>query len=125
MPPKEYNQKITIGKTAVSAAVADDASEQINGLSGVGKLCADCGMLFVFKEPKMQHFWMYGMKFPLDFIFIREGTVTEVAENVPVSDAYGVITQIRSEEPADMVLEVNAGFISKNKVTIGSKANYR
>ena len=69
-------------------------SEQINGLSGVGKLCRDCGMLFVFGKPKIQSFWMYGMKFPLDFVFIRDSRVVEVVENVQVNDDSGNIHQI-------------------------------
>ena len=118
--PKQYNQEITVGNTAVHIAIADDVSEQINGLSGVGKLCRDCGMLFVFPQAKLQRFWMHGMQFPLDFVFIRDSRIVELAENVQVKDGSGNVSQIHSLEEADMVLELPAGFVAKNNISIGS-----
>lgn len=95
--------------------------EQILGLSGRSSLCALCGMVFVFRQAQIQNFWMKEMKFPLDMIFIRDHKVVEIVENVPVKKPAGETPRVRSQEPADMVLEVNAGFVVKNHVALGDE----
>lgn len=110
---------LVIGKTKLAVEVADEPLEQILGLSGRSSLCALCGMVFVFRQAQIQNFWMKDMKFPLDIIFIRHHKVVEIVENVPIPQPAGEITRVRSQEPADMVLEVNAGFASARGIMIG------
>ena len=51
------------------------------GLSGYAGLPEDAGMLFVFPEPIQPTFWMKGMLFAIDIIWIRDGTVVQIHES--------------------------------------------
>lgn len=120
VPPKG---NLSVGSQVLFVEVARTAFEKARGLSDRENLCPDCGMLFVYESPKIQNFWMMGMKFALDFVFIREGAVVEVRENIPVTDFSGVVTRIQSREEADMVLEVKAGFTSRNNIKTGDRVS--
>ncbi len=111
-----------IGGAVLSVEIADNFAKQYQGLSGRETLCQACGMLFVYDKPKIQNFVMRGMKFPLDFVFISQGRIVESVESVAPPKSGETPAYINSTTPADMVLEVNAGFVSKNKITTGDEA---
>jgi uncharacterized membrane protein (UPF0127 family) len=103
---------VIIAGVRLLVEVADTPAERGRGLSGREMLPENSGMLFVFDTPRRYGFWMYGMKFPLDIIWIDERLrVVYFVENaqpcVNICETY--------EPPADAlyVLEVNAGFVKK------------
>ena len=116
--------EMKVGEAKLTVELADDLSEQIQGLSDRNSLCRDCGMLFIYSEEKVQNFWMRGMHFDLDFLFIRGGKVTEIKENIPAPSVNNPanIVSIQSREQADMVLEVNAGYVKKHGIKVGDVA---
>jgi uncharacterized membrane protein (UPF0127 family) len=63
---------VIIAGVRLSVEVADTPAERGRGLSGREMLPENSGMLFVFDTPGRYGFWMYGMKFPLDIIWIDE-----------------------------------------------------
>jgi uncharacterized membrane protein (UPF0127 family) len=75
-------------------------------------------MLFPFGDAGSRSFWMGGMRFPLDFAWIRDGKIVHIERNIPVNFG-GTITP---DEPADNVFEVNAhdldGVSAGDAVTI-------
>ncbi len=75
-------------------------------------------MLFVFDKPGRYGFWMYGMKFPLDIIWIEESLrIVHIVENAqPCSNICETY-----EPPAEAlyVIEVNAGFVEKYGLKVG------
>ncbi len=111
---------VTIGATAVKAELADTAAKREKGLSGRAKLPEDEGMLFVFDKPDEYFFWMKGMRFPLDLIYLNTGEVVEVKENISPSDQ----TPFAPAEPVDAVLEVNAGYVARRQIRVGDPASY-
>ena len=113
---------VAIGNTKIQVEIADDLSEQIQGLSGRDLLCGNCGMLFVYKKPELRIFWMKDMSFPLDIIFIRDEKVTEIFESVPFPQSGQEIPVVASTEAADAVLEVNAGFVRKHGIDTADSA---
>lgn len=113
---------LVVGGTKISVEVADTVEQKYQGLSGRESLCRDCGMIFPYDRAETQRFSMRGMKFPLDFIFIRGGKVVEFWEGVPPPAEGGVAANIDSRAEADQVLEVNAGFVEKNQIRIGDSA---
>lgn len=124
MSGTKLEQKIIeIGKVKIAVEVATSLPQKFQGLSGRELLCANCGMLFVYDQPALQSFTMRGMKFPLDFIFIREGFVVEIRENIPHPRAGEEPQLVHSRIPADQVLEVNAGFVRANKIFVTGKVN--
>jgi hypothetical protein len=66
------------------------------------------GMFFLLSRGGPQAFWMKGMRFPLDMIFLDKGKrILEIFENLQPCEQCSVI---RSKEPADYMLEINAGL---------------
>jgi uncharacterized membrane protein (UPF0127 family) len=109
---------VIIAGVRLSVEVVDTLAERGRGLSGREMLPENSGMLFVFDTPGRYGFWMYGMKFPLDIIWIDERLrVVYFVENaqpcVNICETY--------EPPADAlyVLEVNAGFVKKYGLKVG------
>lgn len=63
------------------------------------------GMLFLFPSANQHGFWMKGMHFPLDIIFLRSGRIVFIERSFQPTDTRIVAPPV----PADQVLEVNAG----------------
>lgn len=73
-----------VGGQTVHAEVADTLAVQERGLMGRGKLCANCGMLFVFAKPGHYGFWMKNTPLPLSIAFIGgNGRIINIAEMQP------------------------------------------
>lgn len=94
-------------------------TERRNGLSNRASLSPDHGMLFLMGEPAYHGFWMKGMRFPLDFIWINEKTIVDLTENVPIPVGDEQPMSLKPTVPADKVLEVNAGLIKETGIQVG------
>lgn len=117
--------RVKIGEAEFRAQVADTPAEREIGLSRHKSLEEDEGMLFVFeKENVRPSFWMKGMAFALDIIWIDDGQVVQITVNTPVPEAETPEAQIPlylPNEPVDYVLELNAGATEKNNIKVGDK----
>lgn len=115
---------ITIGNTAIKVEVADTPAVRAKGLGGRDKLAADFGMLFIFEKPGRYPFWMKGLNFPLDFIYIKDSKVVDMIKNVPNPPPgekdQNLLIYMPNQE-VDMVLEVNAGFIDAHNIKVGDQ----
>ncbi len=121
--PHRALSTIKIGQAQYEVEVARSAAQQARGLSFRESLAQDRGMLFVFKEPSTQRFWMFGMKIPLDFVWIRDGAVVALSENIP-PPRKSPPAIVSPDEPADQVLEINAGEIKRREIKIGDPVSY-
>ncbi|MEK7164384.1 MAG: DUF192 domain-containing protein [Patescibacteria group bacterium] len=111
-------KNIKIGVANVIVEIVESFRAQERGLSGRPSLAPDSGMLFVYKDKAIRHFWMPDMNFALDALWIADGTVVGWQEGIqPLTN--GSITRFQSNAPVDMVLEVNSGWISHNGIKIG------
>jgi uncharacterized membrane protein (UPF0127 family) len=99
---------IEVNGRRIIVELALTPSSRTRGLSYRESLVPDRGMLFVFGAPATQRFWMHGMKFPLDMVFINGDRVVDVSANVPAPDK-GLPATVTSKAKADKVLEINAG----------------
>ncbi len=99
--------------------VADESDERANGLSGRRGLANDQGMIFLFTEARLYPFWMKDMRFPIDIIYLYEGTVTEVFPSVAPPLPGGVPTTVQPTVPADAVLELFAGESARRGIEKG------
>lgn len=118
MPAASRRVLVTIGSAMVDAEVADTDDARQRGLTGRDSLGQNQGLLFIFDKSDIYPFWMKGMRFPLDIIWIEDGRVVEIASQVPVPLVEP--SAITPKAKADQVLEVNAGFTEANNITIGS-----
>ena len=115
---------LTIGNHKVNIEIAADEESRNLGLGGRHILDPNDGMLFVFDSPSEYSFWMKGMHFDLDFIWIKDGHVVEITSNVP-AEPNAAESALKIYKPAvsvNQVLEVNAGWSERNQIKIGDSA---
>ncbi|KKU12909.1 MAG: hypothetical protein UX17_C0033G0005 [Parcubacteria group bacterium GW2011_GWC2_45_7] len=113
--------EMTIGNTKIEVDIADTVGKQQRGLSGRPSLPRNQGMLFVFSNPSIYMMWMKDMRFPLDFIWIRDGRVVDITENVPYPVGDDQPVRIQPKELVNAVLEVNANFVQRKGIKIGDE----
>lgn len=113
------NDKKEIVKIDIEKAEGDE--EQAQGLMYRSKMDEKRGMLFISNKEEMKSFWMKNTIMSLDIIFInKDKQIVHIAKYcTPYSEAV-----IPSEKLALYVLEVNAGFCDKYKISKGNFINY-
>jgi uncharacterized membrane protein (UPF0127 family) len=115
-------QSLLIGEQQLEVEVVNTNSSISQGLSGRSQLGAD-GMLFVFPRSQIVTFWMKEMMFPLDLIWINNGLVVGVAEDIPAPNPDTPLSALPTYAPptaVDMVLEVEAGKAKEWGIATGS-----
>ena len=119
---------VTLGSVPFRVELAISSAQRIQGLSGHPPLAPDAGMLFVFEQAERHSFWMRGMLFPLDIIWIdAECTVVHVTRNAPPQapeQALDDLPRYVPPVPVLYVLEINAGGAESAAVTVGSPARF-
>jgi uncharacterized protein len=111
-------------KAAVQVEIADTASARAQGLGNRDKLLSDSGMLFVFDQSNQYKFWMKGMRFPLDIIWIQDDTIADIITDVPKPDPNTPDNSLQIYAPTvsvNRVLEVNTGYIRSHGIVVGDK----
>ena len=71
-------------------------------------------MLFLFEGPAPRSFWMRGMQFCIDIVWIENGVIQGAAESVcpePAGATDADLTSYVSPVPVTYVLEVPAGWL--------------
>lgn len=117
--------KIRVKDQVIEAVVSDTPIALAKGLGGTESIEDNEGMLFVFKSPRKTSFWMDGMKFPLDIIWIKDGKIIKIDENVPIAEKLTDLRHTYSPpEKVDYVLEVNAGFSERFGVEVGDVVGF-
>lgn len=127
LPQKTTLTTLEINGHKFKVEVADSQSERNKGLSGKQSLPEDQGMLFIFDHPDKYPFWMKGLNFPLDFIWINGDKVVDILPNIsPPSpgqpDESLTIYQPRVE--IDKVLEINGGMAEKLGIKFGDSIKF-
>jgi uncharacterized protein len=110
---------VTINDQRINLTLADTEEKRETGLSGRESLGENEGMLFTFDRPGFYGFWMRDMQFPIDIIFINEDKVITIYEDVPPPSEGEILAIYKPEEPADKVLELNAGKVKELGVKKG------
>jgi uncharacterized membrane protein (UPF0127 family) len=116
------DQFVKIKDTLIRVEIADTQEERAKGLGGRQSLASDSGMLFVFPKADQYTFWMKGLSFPLDMIWLSNKRVIDIMKNVPpptANQSDADLPRYKPLEPADMILEVNAGFVDQHNIKVG------
>ncbi len=126
---RETTEQLTVNGEEFTVRVADTPVSRYRGLSGVERsdLQKDAeGMAFVYGSPEVRNFVMRGMKFPLDFVWVRNGIVVNVDEDVPAPKEGEEPRKISSDPlTADTVLEFPAGFAKTHDLFIGMSVSLK
>jgi hypothetical protein len=104
----------------VKVEVVTKPADQAQGLMYRRSLGKDSGMLFIFQREEPQSFWMKNTLIPLDMIFIsRNLVIVDITTMKPcTADPCPSYT---SRQPAQYVLEVNAGYCRSHTIAIGDR----
>ncbi len=116
-PPDAW---IEIASQRVAVELAETPEERAKGLGDRDRLPWDTGMYFVYDRPAFYSFWMKGMRFSIDIIWIRKGRIVDVHRDVPFEEG-GNGPTVRPREAIDAVLEVPAGYSAASGWRIGSR----
>lgn len=120
---------VQVGSQLIYADVADTEASRTIGLSDRSSLPADEGMLFVFDGNNNYPlvFWMKGVVFPIDILWIDDGAIVQVNKNVlpeepgtPEND----MALYPANQEVDYVLEVNAGFSDSYNIVPGTPVEF-
>lgn len=114
---------LEISNNRFEIEIADTVLARRRGLSGRDFLAENKGMLFIFGDVAVRSFWMAGMKFSLDIVWIKDDKVIGFEENAPPVLGIGVPLYY-SPEPVDKVLEINAGLVKKLGIKAGDMIKF-
>ena len=106
--------EITVGGVPLTVELAYRPADRALGLGSRDGLAPGTGMLFLFEGPAPRSFWMRGMQFCIDIIWIENGVIQGAAESVcpaPPGTADADLPSYHSPVPATYVLEVPAGWL--------------
>ena len=122
-----YEGEVYIKNHRLHVDVADTPAERQKGLSGRESLLPETGLLFVFRKPAVQRFWMKGMLIPIDIIWISGGKVVGVTENLEPEPGVSMVKlkSYPSPSPVEYVLEVPAGTAERIRITAGDPVSIR
>ena len=108
---------MSVGVHQIDAQVARTPQEHAIGLMFRKEMPPNEGMLFVFKEPSKQCFWMKNTLLGLTAAFVADdGTVVNLEDmQANTTDSHC------SSQPVRYVLEVNQGWFAKKGIKAGAK----
>lgn len=110
---------IRIGTVELIVEVARTNESRMSGLSNRPVLEQGKGMLFEFDQDDRYSFWMKEMKFPIDIIWLDSDFKVVYVVNKAEPDSYPNL--FTPTTLARFVLEVPAGFVETNNISIGNK----
>jgi uncharacterized protein len=113
---------------SIVAEVSDTPEKRGRGLSYRDSMDQNTGMLFLFENTSQYTFIMTGMRFPLDFLWIRDDRIVDISENIPIDPAQKpeeASQKYPSKVEVNKVIELNAGFVQAHKLKVGDIVQIR
>lgn len=108
---------IDVDGHSVRAEIAANDEDRNKGLMYRERLADDAGMLFVYPDQAIRHFWMKNTRIPLSIAFAdREGVIVWIDDMEPHDTR-----RTSSMLPATYALEVNQGWFAEHGVEKGDK----
>ena len=115
--PTPQVPRVSFGDITFVVELARTDGERALGLSGRSSLGRNSGMLFIYEADATPGFWMRGMLFPLDIIWIDgKGKVLGVASDLLPALGGSQPPLYYPPGPIRYVLEVNAGLAEELRI---------
>jgi uncharacterized membrane protein (UPF0127 family) len=111
--------KAEVGSATILLEVARTPQERALGLMFRPALAEDRGMLFPADPLRPIRMWMKNVPVPLDLVFIHEGQVVAVAEQVPPCLETSCPSYGPYKRAVDQVLELRAGRAAELGLSAG------
>ncbi len=112
---------VEINGDRIVAEVAGSQSAREKGLSGRTEMPPGRGMLFVFPTSGRHPFWMKGMNFAIDIIWINGNKIVDIAPGAAPPIAGSDPQVLIPREEADFVLEIASGGAALRRWKIGDE----
>ena len=108
------------GKNAkLNLIISNTDAARRKGLMNQAFLEKNTGMLFIWPSSKKQCMWMKNTSLPLSVAYLSsDGRILEIYDMVPFSE-----DSICSVQNVRMAIEVNQGWFTANKISVGDKIN--
>jgi len=121
-PDSPVKPQASVGTCTFLLELATTAAQHERGLMERTHLAKDRGMLFVFPQEAIRHFWMLNTLIPLDIFFInQQRRVVAIHTMVPEPGVGAAdLTIYNSDKPAQYALEVNAGMHKECGASVGN-----
>lgn len=105
----------------IDIEIADNEYERQTGLMYRTSMENNQGMLFIFEDEQPRSFFMKNTSIPLDILFIDSNNriINSIENAAPMSEE-----SLRSQGPAQYVLELNAGMIEMWKLQSGDRIEF-
>lgn len=117
-----------IGKNKIKLEVAQTPAQIQRGLMFRASLPEDHGMVFLFRPAKNVRFWMFNCIMSLDMLFIKDGKIVKISENVPPCKSPNPkdcpVYPVDGEIGASEVIEVNAGYCQRHGIKEGDSVSF-
>lgn len=115
-------RKIKINGQEVGVWVARTMGERQRGVSVLDSL-EGTGMLFEFKVPMRYGFWMKGVRFPIDIVWLRKGRIVGITPEIPPGSGFSLLGLKAYYPPVsiDAALELASGFVAAMGLKAGDK----
>ena len=121
--PTPQVPQVSFGDVTFAVELATTAGERALGLSGRSSIDRNSGMLFIYEADVTPGFWMRGMLFPLDIIWIDgQGEVVGVSSDLAPAQEGSQPPLYYPPGPIRYVLEVNSGLAEELGIRPGSRA---
>ncbi len=116
--PYRNDGSVVINGQKITIEIAKDSQEFDKGLAGRPCIPANQGMFFAFNRAGQYPFWMKGMKFPIDIIWITSAHRVAAIEINESPKTYP--DKFVNKAPAQYVLELKANRSTELNLKIGT-----
>jgi uncharacterized protein len=122
---QKYSTKnIIIGNKKLKAIIADTATKRMIGLMYRKSMANSECMLFIFDNEGRTPIWMRSMQFAIDVIWLDvQKKVVGIETNLKPATGFDFRTYGPNKN-SKYIIELNNGFVAKNKIKITSKINF-
>lgn len=114
-------------RAKINIEIAKNKETRAKGLGYRASLASDSGMLFFHENSQKYTYWMKGMEFPIDIMWIKDDTIADIIPNVPrpiEGQSDDTLERYSPTVDVDKVLETNAGFVSEKNIQKGDKIKF-
>jgi uncharacterized membrane protein (UPF0127 family) len=120
--PYRHDGNVVIKNQVIYVEQANNSTEFETGLAGRPCIPANQGMFFAFNKDGRYPFWMKGMKFPIDIVWITSGHSVAAIEVDESPSTYP--DKFVNKIPAQYVLELKANRTNELGLKIGSTIKF-
>ena len=111
-------------KAKLIVEIAGTKEKRNKGLGYRESLASESGMLFLHDNYQKYTYWMKGMEFPIDIMWVKDDTIADIIPNIPIpveGQSDNTLERYSSTVDVNKVLETNAGFVNQYNIQKGDK----